>query len=399
MQAKNGSASPRRMRGGLVGCMLFALAVMALVIAPAAANAKKTAAGKQVAPATSDYIALGDSISFGYSAERFNIHAPTESPSFFEEGVANDALKLLRKDTSEKTMQLVNDACPGETSNGLIGEDTELGGELSSETYEEVEGKPAERFPEGGYQGLGDWHPCAYTFRDHLPLHNGGYFEAGKEVSQLEEALATVKSVNPVTEEPTKVKAISVNIGSNDELAAIKQCEDEVAVEFGKEGKSKYGATPESAVSNCIDETALGVTVPHIIKNLGDVLEKLEAAYSGPIILIGFYNPDAEVLKGTDLLQKGLNTEVETRLLPKFPHVTFANPFPVFNKGAGAKEQEKKPEEEQESICTYTEMCNPNVQTPGGKPEGKDGDIHPTIKGYKALAKLVAAAYEANPAK
>ena len=98
MQATNGSADPRRMRGGMMGCVLaLALAVTALVLAPAAANARKPAPGKQVAPETSDYIALGDSISFGYSAERFNIHFPTESPTFFEEGVANDSLKLLRK--------------------------------------------------------------------------------------------------------------------------------------------------------------------------------------------------------------------------------------------------------------------------------------------------------------
>ena len=123
MQAKNGSASPRRTRGGLVGCMLFALAVMALVIAPRPPTRKRPL--RQTGrPRTSDYIALGDSISFGSSAERFNIHAPTESPSFFEEGVASDALKLLRKDTGEKTMPLVNNACPGETSNGLIGEAT-----------------------------------------------------------------------------------------------------------------------------------------------------------------------------------------------------------------------------------------------------------------------------------
>ena len=140
-------------------------------------------------------------------------------------------------------MQLVNDACPGETSNGLIGEDTELGGETSTESIEEVEGKPAERFPAGGYQGLGDWHPCKYTFVNHLPLHNGGYVNGGKEVSQLEEAVSLLTS-NTLTEKPEEVKAITLNIGSNDELAAIKQCEDEVAVEFGTEGKSKYGPRP-----------------------------------------------------------------------------------------------------------------------------------------------------------
>ncbi|HTY97668.1 MAG TPA: SGNH/GDSL hydrolase family protein [Solirubrobacteraceae bacterium] len=395
MKATYGSGGTPRARGGVIGCvLLFALAISALVLAPAAANARK-AKGTQVAPETQDYIALGDSISFGYSQERFNIHAPTEAPAFFEEGVANDALKLLRKATGKKSLQVVNDACPGETSNGLIGENPMLGGEVSTETYEEVEGKPAERFPFGGYQGLGDWHPCKYTFRNHLPLHNGGYFEGTKEASQLEEALATVKSVNPVTEKPTEVKAISLNIGSNDELAAITQCEDEVAVEFGEKGSSKYGSSPPAATETCIVKTALGVTLPHIIKNIEDTVSVLEANYSGPIIVIGFYNPDAFVLSGTDILQKKANEEVEAELKAKNPHVSYANPFPVFNKDALMG----KPEKEQEAICKYTEMCNPNVQVKGGMPEGKDGDIHPTVKGYKVLAKLVAAAYAANPAK
>ena len=42
-------------------------------------------------------------------------------------------------------------------------------------------------------------------------------------------------------------------------------------------------------------------------------------------------------------------------------------------------------------------MCNPNVQVPGGKPEGKDGDIHPSIKGYKALGKLVIRSLRKKP--
>jgi lysophospholipase L1-like esterase len=381
MSAMNGFASRRSRRGLLGCCMALALVLSAIVFAPTAANA----AG--AAPETSTYLALGDSISFGYSEERFNLHSSDESPSFFEEGVANDFAKDLRKTTEVgKGLTVVNDACPGETSNGLIGEDTELGGETSTESYEEVEGKPAERFPEGGYQGLGDWHPCAYTFHTHLPLHNGGYVLGGKEVSQLEEALATIKGTH------SPVKAITLNIGSNDELAAIAQCKNEVALEFGgPEHKSKYGPDPSTATIVCITETDENVTVPHILKNLGDILGVIDGAgYKGPIILMGFYNPDAFVLPGSDALQEGTNAAVEKEVVSHFPNVTYANPFPVFNKGAGVKAST-----EQKSICKYTEMCNPN--DPGGS-EG-DGDIHPTIAGYKALAKLVNEAYLANPAK
>lgn len=380
MSAMNGF-SARGSRGRLLGCLMaLALLASAIVFAPAAAQA-------EAEPATTTYLALGDSISFGYSQERFNNHFPTESPSFFEEGVANDFAKFLHKPTEVgKSIRIVNDACPGETSNGLIGENPAVGGKASTMSYEEIEApKGSEQFPAGGYQGLGDYHPCKYTFRDHLPLHNGGYVQGGKEVSQLEEAVATVTG----TKSP--VKAITLNIGSNDELAAIKQCENEVALEFGKEGKSKYGPTPTVAVITCIKETAESVTIPHILGNLGTILTVIdEAGYKGPIILLGYYNPDTFILPGSDALQQGANAAVQANIVPNFPNVTFANPFPVFNAGSGENAVKEK-----KAICKLTEMCNPNV--PGG--EKGEGDIHPSIKGYKALAKLVNEAYLANPAK
>lgn len=384
MSAMNGSparASRRRLLGPL---MALALVVSAIVIVPAAAQAAEPE------PETSTYLALGDSISFGYSEERFNNHYPMESPSYFEEGVANDFGKLLKKSLG-KGLRIVNDACPGETSNGLIGENPAVGGKESTQTYEEIEApKGSEQFPEGGYQGLGDYHPCKYTFRSHLPLHNGGYVSGGKELSQLEEGLASIAN----TKSPVKV--ITLNIGSNDELAAITQCKNEVALEFGKEGKSKYGATPTLATLTCIKETAEKVTVPHILSNIGTILTVIdESGYKGPIVLMGFYNPDTFVLPGSDELQAGTNAAVEANILPNFPNVTFANPFPKFNAGSSSLPGKASATKEKKAICTLTEMCNPNV--PGGA-EG-NGDIHPTIKGYKTLAKLVNEAYLANPAK
>jgi lysophospholipase L1-like esterase len=384
MSAMNGSS--RRTRRGLLGCcMALALVLSAIVFAPVSAQAESE-------PATTTYLALGDSISFGYSEERFNNHFPTESPSFFEEGVANDFLKDLKKPSEVgKGIRVVNDACPGETSNGLIGENPAVGGKESTQSYEEIEApKGNEQYPAGGYQGLGDYHPCKYTFHDHLPLHNGGYVSGGKELSQLEEAVATVTG----TKSP--VKAITVNIGSNDELAAIKQCENEVTIEFTKTGKSKYGPDPTTATITCIKETSEKITVPHILNNLGTILTVIdESGYKGAIILMGYYNPDTFILPGSDALQAGTNAAVEALVVPNFPNVTFANPFPVFNAGSSSLPGKASAVKEKKAICKYTEMCNPN--DPGG--EAGDGDIHPTIKGYKALAKLVNAAYLANPAK
>ena len=122
----------------------------------------------------STYLALGDSISFGYSEQVFDENEPND--------VAVVLRRRLHRTTSPRTsargrevgrnLTLVNDACPGETSNGLIGEKEALGGKASTE--------PAGHDP----QGLGDYHPCAYNNVDGLPLHNS-LSVGGQSISQL----------------------------------------------------------------------------------------------------------------------------------------------------------------------------------------------------------------------
>lgn len=360
--------------GALGGALVLALVVAALVVAVLA----PVAGADKPRPPVSVYLALGDSISFGYSEQVFNENFPNESPSFFEEGFTNDfAQDLARPPEVGRGLTLVNDACPGETSNGLIGENPALGGKASTE--------PAGHNP----QGLGDYHPCAYLNVDGLPLHNS-LSVGGQSISQLEDALSILKEGHPAH----PIAAITLNIGSNDELAAIKQCEIEVTEELTHTGKSQYGPTPAAAVAGCIKVSSEKITVPHILANIGDILGVLDSTapggghYSGPIVLLGFYNPDALILPGSDALQEALNAAVEADVLPHFPNVTFANPFPVFNRGA-------TPAKEQASICRYTEMCNPN--DPGGSED--HGDIHPSPTGYRELGRLVNQAYLANPAR
>jgi len=234
---------------------------------------------------------------------------------------------------------------------------------------------------------------------DGLPLHNS-LSVGGQSISQLEDALSILKEGHPAH----PVKAITLNIGSNDELAAITQCEIEVKEEFEKEGKSKYG-TPEIAGLICIKESSEHITVPHILANIGDILGVLDSTepggghYTGPIILIGFYNPEAKLLPGSDALQAGTNEAVEKDILPLFPNVTFANPFPIFNKGGLGK----NPAGETTAICKYTEMCNPfdqaaNEAKAGHALPADDGDIHPSLTGYKELGTLVNKAWKLNPA-
>lgn len=375
MSAMNGDVAPTRGRGRIIGCCIaLTLALSALVFAPAAANA--------VLAPTTTVLALGDSISFGYTQEKFNVNYPNESPSYFEGGLANTFAKFLgNKEEVGKGIVIVNSSCPGETSNGLIGENPAIGGKESTEPL--------------GSKGEGSYHPCAYHQLSGLPLHN-----SLASTSQLEDALSILKEGKPAH----PIKAITLNIGSNDELAAIAKCEKEIGEEWAKEGKSKYGGeNPKQSFTLCVGFTAKEVTFPHILKNIGDILGVIDSKepggghYTGAIILMGFYNPDGIVLPGSDLLQDGFNTAIEKEIVPLFPNVTFANPLPTFNKGATVKT-------EQVSICRFTEMCNPNVQVAEGKNPaspvfGKDGDIHPSALGYVTLGKLANEAWLANPAK
>jgi lysophospholipase L1-like esterase len=327
-------------------------------------------------PPTTTYLALGDSISFGYTEEKFNVNYPNEAPAFFEEGPANFFAKHLRQSTEVgKGLTLVNDSCPGETSNSLIGENEAIGGKESTEPP--------------GSNGPGDYHPCPYHQIEGFPLHN-----SLDDLSQLEEALSILNEGKPAHE----IKAITLNIGANDELAAVGKCEKEVTEEFETEGKSKYGSTPEEAVRTCVALSASAV-FERILQNMGDILGVIDSTnpggghYTGPIVLQGFYNPYTFVLPGSNGLQEALNELIEEEVLPHFPNVTFANPFPVFNPVSETENQQRK------AICKYTEMCNPNVQKPGGKPAGEDGDIHPSLAGAKVLGRIINEAYLANPAR
>ena len=140
---------------------MLALALSGLVFAPAAASA--------TTPKPTTYLALGDSAGFGYTQERFAVNYPNEAPSYFEEGFANGFTKMLDKlSEAGKGVTLVNDACPNETIDGLIGHN----------------------LPGGGAGA--EYEPCPYHNLDGFPLHNS----LGAQ-SQLEEALSVLKEGSP----------------------------------------------------------------------------------------------------------------------------------------------------------------------------------------------------------
>jgi|SRR5271165_6091571 len=367
MSATNGSL---RIRGGLVG--------IALAVAIALSAVFTSAAGAANPPIKETYFALGDSLAFGYSQQIFNENLLTgDAASNFELGYANYYFKMHKP--KAEGIQLVNDGCPGETSDSMIG-DGPLAAALGTE-------------PEA---------PCAYHYVDGLPLHNeyGG-------VSQLEDAIGVI-AVNAA--KGTPVTTITLNIGANDELHAIAKCEAEVKSEYESEGKSKYGSTPEGAVKGCI-EAHVAELFTHILTNIGTISYVLHNGalfggvnWSGKLILLGSYDPYGSVYKTAAEVAAAMavgpqfsKAKVGELLTGSLPLATilalhenalaptigacFANALPVFNPNTNA---------EAGASGTLQRFTNMNNQTSSnGQPNGPD--IHPTPRGYKRIARVLVA--------
>jgi lysophospholipase L1-like esterase len=352
MKAMNGLGAPARLRARLLGsAMAIAVALSATVLAPSASAAK---------PAHEGYLALGDSLAFGYSQKLFNENKSTgENPAAFTNGYVDDYLKTLPAGVA-----LTNNGCPGETTDSLIGN-----GPLSAQMTAAL--------------GTTGEAPCAYKYEDKLPLHN----EYGGTSSQLENALERLKVIgqgeNPIT-------TVTLNIGANDQLHQLRKCESEVA-----KGEGGYpGATGAEKVKFCILVHIEGLFA-HILKNIAGTLYVIRNGsqfcvpaatscpgkgekgvdYTGKIIFQGSYQPfgavfkeKEELLSGSVLLAAALNAE-EAKLVPRFGGC-FANPEPVFNPALIGK-----PELEPHQLQTLTEMLT--------------GDIHASPAGYQELANIM----------
>ncbi len=195
MQAMNGSGGlgVRRLCR-LLGCVA-ALAALSAMTMPSIAAAKTPKVKKT-------YLALGDSLAFGYSQQLFNENEKTfENPAAFEHGYASDYYKEINIGGK---IGFVNDGCPGETTGSLIGEGPVL--------------TAIHAIP--GLAGVTGEAACAYH-KSGLPLHH----EYGGTKSQLESAIETVAVAKA---EGKPVKAISIDIGANDQLHFVARIEAEV---------------------------------------------------------------------------------------------------------------------------------------------------------------------------
>jgi lysophospholipase L1-like esterase len=335
-----------RLKVRLIGCCMAAvLLVSALAASSASAKLPET-----------KYVALGDSLAFGYSQEKFELNFPTEPISAFTGGYAELLGKKLGKLEKEagNNLETYNLSCPGELSDGLIGHNPALGGGSGAE-----------------------FNPCAWHNEDGFARH----FEYGP-VSQLEAAFGIVSA------SPTTTKDVSINIGSNDELKIVGLCETPAYDE-----EQGFASLEQCLITEAGEEGHFysGGLFKHIITNTGDVIGVLRSAkYEGPVAVLGFYNPQAFLLPGSNVLQRQLNEAFEGAIAAGDlgPGVVYANPFPKINPKNEAKEHE--------TICEYTEECNAKdiaannkKQEEKGETPRNEGDIHPTPAGYKLLARLL----------
>lgn len=161
-------------RGLLIALTLVFVGTLLSLVALAPGRA--TAFGHRVAfgPTEQTYLALGDSLAFGYSQAKFNSLLPEENPAAYDTGYVDDFAKVLK--LVHPRLQVVNDGCPGETTESFI------------------------------------HGPCAYQleFRLHHP------YVGGPSSSQLSDALAYLAA------HPGTVNPITIDIGANDALGLIE---------------------------------------------------------------------------------------------------------------------------------------------------------------------------------
>ncbi len=156
--------------------------LLGLFAAPAGARGPLPAPPRPL-PQSSSYLALGDSLAFGYSQAKFDELLPTVPPTDFETGYVNDFGNVLK--LFDPRLRLVNDGCPGETTESFI------------------------------------HGPCAYVDPDGFTLHHP--YAGGPASSQLSDALAYLGA------HPGRVNPVTIDIGANDALGLIEGCKEEPA--------------------------------------------------------------------------------------------------------------------------------------------------------------------------
>src|ERR1700680_946593 len=219
-----------RIRGRLLAsCVVAVAALGALVFAPAAGAAK----------IGSTYLALGNSLAYGFHQAQFEAEYPNIVPASFNDGYVDDFGAALK--FANPNLQIVNDGCPGETTETMI------------------KGSGIPGYCAGGPTGT-PW-PDVWL---HHPYPAGG--------SQLADALAILAANH-------NVSPITLDIGANDLIQF-----DRTVCGF-------------PATFTCT-EAQVGAELAHIAGNVAVILGQLHAAApKAQIVLMGIYNAFPAVVK------------------------------------------------------------------------------------------------------
>ena len=382
-----GGAMVRQLR--LCSC---ALAVVVGVMAVCAAGV----AGKGAVARS--YVALGGSVGFGYSQQLYNDNLKDgEVASAFEHGYVQDYAAMLPDPGS---WQLQNLACPGETTGSLIG-DGPVAAALEASSFNAT-GEP----PCGYQEQWNATHTPGPSTAPAGPLHVPYVGE-----SQLEKAIEVV-AADAASGRP--VELISMVVGANDQLDAIKRCRAQVQAEFAADGSSLYGMTEESAIRNCVvlGEPAL---VESQIKNTEAAAFALRSGefngvpYTGKIIFQESYDPAGVVFRKGEPIGETGEYGTGKEYVPGSLPLTLA----ISRQEAKAYAEPAADGGFQPCVTTPSSLLNPNNRSeparlqrylnmanftefegkkydPPYDETGADGpDLHPTPAGYMAIAKLM----------
>ena len=285
-------------RGKLRAIIGAGLATALFVALPPAAQASAETRG-----ARPYYLALGDSLAYGFHAAQFASEYPNVHPASFNAGYVDDFGAVLQ--FLKPHLQIINEGCPGETTDTLI------------------TGSGLPGYCAGGPSGT----PFPYVWLHH-PYSLG---------SQLADALSILSGKPNVT-------AITLDIGSNDVLQFLEHtCGFPAA----------FTCTPAD----------VGAEFVHVVTNVGYILGQLHvAAPHTRIVVLGLYNPYPAVLPapGGDALVAQLDAAL-AGVAASVPNASFANPEPVFNPAGynGKPETGDIP-----TICLFTGMCPGGTYNP-----------------------------------
>ncbi len=310
------------------GWFIIVVVIAALVVGVPAAGAASPP--KHKSPRVV-YLAMGDSLAFGYQQAKVIANLPNPNPSLFDTGYV-DVFQFGSSLTSSTGfnasfpgVQSVNLGCPGETSYTLLAATNATTG-------------------------------CTtYPFSIHVN-HPG--------LTQIQKAVSVLNANGG------KVVPVTIDIGANDVLALVHSC------------------TTSNGISLSCVQSGAGATFATVQQNLGSALSQIRgAAGYTQIMVVGLYNPlypavfqqtyaqtgsldaAAQAAAGTDALVAQLNALEATTAAGYRAY--FVDPLPLFNPPGGG------PQNEITTLCTLTAVCGPLH------------DIHPTDLGYAELGDLV----------